>query len=573
VTNYGFAPGKARWLSFFCATVRPARFAGGISLKRAALAAGLVVVAVVLTNCNCGGNTPLGGFCNTAADCESRVCGFDNRCASAGDGGTGGAGGNSGAGGGQGGGLATGGGASTGGGMGTLPDGGACTGLQCQVAACTGTTPTTLTGKVYDPAGNVPLYNAIVYVPNVAVKPFSIGTSCDACGALVSGNPVAIALSGADGAFRLENVPSGNNIPLVVQIGKWRRQVNLAQVMPCEVTKLTDVDLTRLPRNQSEGDLPQIALASGDVDAFECLLRKIGVSDSEFTVPGGTGRVHFYRQNGGRLPMGTPAASTLWTDAGTLLNYDVVLLPCEGQGSTKNIDAVRNMVAYADKGGRIFTTHYGYAWTQKGWPAAAVWDTGLNDMYNQVFNVTVDQSFPKGMAFAQWLSNVGASTTLGTLGLLESRHDVTAVKPGSTRWLYGDIVSATPDPTASVQHLTYNTPFADAGTLPDGGAAPQCGRVVYSDFHVTAGAIDAGGGDFPGYCIAGPLSAQEKALEFMLFDLSACVEDDATGPVVCKVVGQGCGSDKDCCANLKCVDALGNDCNGAQGCSCEPVIN
>ena len=535
-------------------------------MKRSLFGLSVLAAAVVFSNCNCGGAAPIGAFCNTGADCESKTCGVDNRCIAAGDGGTGG-----GTGGGQAGGM--GGHGGTGGGsMPTLPDGGPCTGLQCQVATCTGGTSTTLTGKVYDPGGNVPLYNAIVYVPNAALKQFPAGATCDACGALVSGNPVAIGLTDATGSFRLENVPNGANIPLVVQIGKWRRQVTLTQVNACQENALTDVNLTRLPRNQSEGDLPLLALASGEADAFECLLRKIGISDSEFTVPSGTGRVHFYRENGRVLPSNTPAGSTLWNSSPNLAKYDVVILPCEGDANYKTAPQVSNMVNYANIGGRVFATHYSYVWTQVGWPAAATWDPGLKDLYSSVFNVTVDQSFPKGMAFAQWLKNVNASMNTGTLGIRESRHDVTAVGAGSTRWLYGEVPSAAPK-QASIQHLTYNTPFRDAGTLIDGGAAPQCGRVVFSDFHVTAGAIDKNAGnEFPDYCIPGALTGQEKALEFMLFDLSACVQDDTTGPSVCKAVGQSCHSDGDCCAGLSCTDSMGNACAG-EGCTCEPGIN
>ena len=44
-----------------------------------------------------------------------------------------------------------------------------------------------------------------------------------------------------------------------------------------------------------------MAFATGDVDALECVLRKIGIDDSEFTEPTGTGRVHIYTGNGSQF--------------------------------------------------------------------------------------------------------------------------------------------------------------------------------------------------------------------------------------------------------------------------------
>src|SRR5206468_1404230 len=106
---------------------------------------------------------------------------------------------------------------------------------------------------------------------------------------------------------------------------------------------IDDVDLQRLPRNQAEGHLPLIALTTGHSDALECLLRKIGIADTEFTSDAGGGRVHLY--TGGDLtnPSGSGAganalasgakfasASTLWGSRTKLAAYDLMMLSCEG---------------------------------------------------------------------------------------------------------------------------------------------------------------------------------------------------------------------------------------------------
>src|SRR5262245_2452895 len=81
-----------------------------------------------------------------------------------------------------------------------LVDGGdavLCKGLACQQVDC-GSGDTTLTGTVYAPNGVLPLYNAIVYVPNAPLEDVKKGVSCDVCGA-VSGAPVVSALSDSKG--------------------------------------------------------------------------------------------------------------------------------------------------------------------------------------------------------------------------------------------------------------------------------------------------------------------------------------------------------------------------------------
>ena len=419
---------------------------------------------------------------------------------------------------------------------------GPCTGLRCRQPSCAGPgcmvqgCPTGVTtavmGTVLDPAGKVPLYNATVFVPNAPLADFHDGPSCDSCASSVSGDPVTQVQSDEAGQFTLTDMPVGDNIPIVVQIGKWRRQTTISNVPPCVTTAFTDPDQTRLPRNQSEGHLPRIALSTGGADALECWLRKIGIADSEFTPETGAGRINLYAggmntgNNSGDGTLGydptlnggaTFTRSLGWWDSVDNLNkYDIILLSCEGveNSTNKSAAAVQAMQTFADAGGRVFASHWHNWWIEHGpapWPTAATFNHRRDPP--SPLTGTLDQTFPKGVALATWLLNVGASTPPGgTLLVNGAKRTLTGVNAPTQRWIYNT-------EQQTVQYFSFTTPYGSG----------SCGKVVFSDLHVTSGS----GGmmndsssptlPFPTGCRTVDLSAQEKALEFMLFDLSGCI--------------------------------------------------
>ena len=186
-----------------------------------------------------------------------------------------------------------------------LGDGSTGVNTQCNTnwclkrVSCPNGGDTTVSGIVYDPAGKVPLYNALVFVPNEDLKPITSGPSCDRCDGssnVYSGAPVTYAQTNYKGEFTLHNVPVDDHVPLVVQLGKWRREKMAAsngefvqltvKVAACTSNDYTPTDkhleykdLTRLPKSHNEGNIPKIAITTGALDSMECWPRRMGIED------------------------------------------------------------------------------------------------------------------------------------------------------------------------------------------------------------------------------------------------------------------------------------------------------
>jgi hypothetical protein len=459
-------------------------------------------------------------------------------------------------------------------------DGGtpACVGLACKQVTCPAGTTTSISGTVYDPAGKHPLPNVFVYVPNSAVGAFPAGASCDKCSASLSGSPLVTTTTDVNGKFKLDNMPVDTNVPVVIQIGKWRRQITITTTK-CGDT-VVPVASTHLPRNKSEGDIPKIALTTGAADPLECLLRKIGIDDAEFTNPSGTGRVNLYTgftpspiyvppTNSYNKGAAFPDATTLWSTSTALQKYDVVLLGCEGEDTTtnKSAAALKAMQDYVNAGGRVFGEHYHYTWMKSGpapWPGMIGWN-GTLEFFNSPTNETVLTGFPKGAMMSQWMKIVGAGSagTPSTFPVNGARHSVSSIKDKTNviDWIEAptaDVVTINAITgkqtktgvtyTNAVQYFSFNTPVGAA-------ADSVCGRFVFSDIHVSSG--DSVGKAFPTGCTTTTMTPQELALEFMFFDLASRVCDETVPPppptctkTTCVAQGISCGPAPDGCGSL-----------------------
>ncbi len=413
-------------------------------------------------------------------------------------------------------------------------------GLRGQQVACPSGATTTVSGVVYAPNGRLPLYNAIVYVPGAQPTALQKGATCEPCGA-VTGSPIVAAISAADGRFSLANVPAGKNIPLVIQIGKWRRMVVLPEVVACRDNPITNPELTRLPRNQREGDIPRIALTTGGCDQLGCLLPKIGLDPAEFGVAqeGSAKSVHVYRganaeasYDGGPTvpasgPSNAPPAQGLWSNAAALRYYDMAILSCECAEVLENKGPTANaaMADYLRSGGRIFTTDFMYTWYRDSAdPGLRSFASITGEAPEAMSPLVIDQSFPKGQALASWLDRV-AHVPGGQVPAQEVYANLAGMNPAKAQaWASS---SGTPN---GPRVFTVNVPV-------DAPPAQQCGKGVHIDAHVNTPSSDEVtnlAGDviderYPAGC-SPSLLPTEHLLAFFFFDLAACIQSETAAP-------------------------------------------
>ena len=212
----------------------------------------------------------------------------------------------------------------------------------------------------------------------------------------------------------------------------------------------------------------------------------------------------------------------------TVINkYDMVVFSCHGESTTiaraQPLTEKQIVKNFVDAGGRVFGSHFSFSYFRgvpgttdaknfqpSPWPLLAEWDGSSDAPFS------IDISFAKGNAFADWLVTAGASTTRGQI-VLESVEGVAmSLTPGynSQRWI---------TTSGGIPYFSVPMPVEKASTPTE-----QCGRFVDTGLHVRSG---ASGNPFPSGCSTDAMLPQEKAWEFLIFELGACAIPDSMMPM------------------------------------------
>lgn len=420
--------------------------------------------------------------------------------------------------------------------------GGTDSGTQgCQGAQCNNNCPagqaTTLSGVVKAPNGIDPVPGALVYVPR-EVTEFPGEVRCEVCSSITD-NALVATTTNDDGSFTLgplptaENQPPGTPVNIVAQIGRFRRLASITIDTPCGANTAGPNDLELPGRNDGYNNIPSIAVGTGDYDVMECVLLKLGLEQGSFDLYNGINDLL-----GGGTPNAVGNLDVLLQNLSTMKQYNIIFLNCANdtyENLLSNPTIKSNIDEYVSSGGRLYVTDWSYDYIEQV------------DSFSPIIDFGPDSSggTPEAM-------NAGA---IGTAGITT---EALVMDDGMRRWLEaveavtGETVFSSPG-RVHIEHflagwvMQLMVQSADnvvvwlTGQVEGDGASGdlpltttfdhnQCGRVLYSSYH-TLGRPDPpifGTPDytFPNYCASGPLSPQERVLEYLIWHIADCIAID-----------------------------------------------
>ena len=327
----------------------------------------------------------------------------------------------------------------------------------------------------------------------------------------------------------LSALPPTAQVSFTVNKGRFRRNT-MVDITPCADNPI-GAPHTVLPGKPGTGDdLPRIAVSTGVKDQLDVVLNAMGL-DQDMGFDCFENRTSTSQSLmtpcGMRLgAQGTPPQLTdLLKNPTQLAQYNILFISC-ARGKWKTLSAAdqaaiaANLKAWAEQGGRVFATDNAYDYLAQAFPADAMFmngDTTVDAANVGVGSVQMPATYSGKIndpALAAWLTAVSAipsgATTIPLAGYLTQWSVVQSV-PTTTV----DVVDATDAQVQSgTMTLTGSYPQTIKFDVTPAGATQACGRAIFSSYHTL---------DAMTMIDATALTAQERILEYLMFEAGACI--------------------------------------------------
>ncbi|HEY8041876.1 MAG TPA: hypothetical protein VIF15_18860 [Polyangiaceae bacterium] len=370
---------------------------------------------------------------------------------------------------------------------------------------CNGTA-TSVTGTVYAPNGTDPLPNIYVYAA-AKVNPFPAGNFCNQCNSPLD-NWYSHTQSGNDGTFSLSlsNVPAGADIQLVINVGRFRKVTPLP--VKCG-SNAAPKAATTLPGKAADGDIPKIAVSTGNSDHLDQILGVLGITEYDCY----EGRASTGSSSPTCQPVDSLSNLLLKKSATPIDAYHLLFVSCAPNAfknyATSGVNTATlssNVSSFVTSGGRLFATDMSYDYVAQAFPSAITWQgptgapqpvDGANVGAAGSYNGNVDDPSLKA-----WMTGLGVPTSPVPLQGFLNPWSVQASLPKTSTLIVDGTVSYTGAGGATSGDVPLTSQFD----------VSACGRVVYSSYHTAGGTVTPGN-----------LLPQERILEYLVFEVGSCV--------------------------------------------------
>jgi hypothetical protein len=375
----------------------------------------------------------------------------------------------------------------------------------------------------------------------ISINPYP-ANYCDKCSAPIDPAYVST-ITAPDGTFTLplDNVPVMPTIDFAIQIGRFRKHTNLA-VTPCTTTAVPMAAET-LPGNSTVGDIPKIAVSTGNVDHLDQVLNALGITQYDcYEGRASTSPAMPWTYSKAPTCATTGQIVDVISNPTTLANYHMAFLSCApdaygnfttplgqkfvgtlgtypGRGySTSTMSTnTQNWVA---SGGRLFVTDTAYDYIAQAFPAPITWAgpggspqpvDGANigcapgaSPHTVLYPTTINDP-----TLAAWLKlpaiGFPNSPNVETLGFYQPWSMMQSLAPATELIATGTSMPIDPTYNATkcaTPTMSPNVPLTAQFDV------PSCGRVIFSSYHTASG--------------NNATSANEKIMEFLIFAAAVC---------------------------------------------------